>query len=323
MEAERPGERGMLNPISTAEDRSRQAERLRQLAARSFAPGAGPVPPQKPLGPPKPLAGLPPLKLLVVWLAVWLAGFGLGSSLGAAGEAWLITQAIPGDELATFCDEHFGYKADYQAKCCAWAVEHITAACLKHSGAVRRNRFDEDLAVPAIFRGRHSDFTGSGFQQGHCAPADDFPFSQRAMDATFVISNVMPQYPRVNMGPIKAIETFARGLVDANTDFLAITGPSYVADDGKLEIRTIGDDRMFVGNYCWKVVCTVEANFTRQFKPLALYPWLVPNRPDVAGDEKQFRVPLEAVRKASGRDLFARIAPDELAHLEKQAAPRP
>lgn len=104
----------------------------------------------------------------------------------------------------------------------AWTAEHLTAASLKRaptqdgsppSGGDRSNStFREDEEIPPMFRAHLLDYFRSGYgasrsllflplaaelirriDRGHMVPAADAKMSQKAMDETFLLSNVAPQ----------------------------------------------------------------------------------------------------------------------------------
>lgn len=43
-----------------------------------------------------------------------------------------------------------------------------------------------------------NDYSGSGYDRGHMAPAEDFDFSQLAKDSTFFMGNIWPQNSNLN-----------------------------------------------------------------------------------------------------------------------------
>lgn len=55
-----------------------------------------------------------------------------------------------------------------------------------------------------------SDYIRSGYQRGHMCPAADRTYSQKALKETFLLSNIAPQVPYLNMGAWKNAEETAR-----------------------------------------------------------------------------------------------------------------
>jgi len=50
------------------------------------------------------------------------------------------------------------------------------------------------------------DYTGSGFDRGHLAPAADMVWDEKAMRECFYTTNIAPQYPSFNRGEWKELE---------------------------------------------------------------------------------------------------------------------
>jgi endonuclease G len=56
-----------------------------------------------------------------------------------------------------------------------------------------KSAFKEDTDIPTLFRALLKDYSGSGYDRGHQAPAADATFTQEAMDQTFLLTNMAPQ----------------------------------------------------------------------------------------------------------------------------------
>lgn len=76
-----------------------------------------------------------------------------------------------------------------------WVGEHLTVESLQRGDGVSRDksRFKEDRELPEMFRAFPRDYTGSGYDRGHMAPAADAVATQTEMDETFLMSNIAPQ----------------------------------------------------------------------------------------------------------------------------------
>jgi endonuclease G, mitochondrial len=69
-----------------------------------------------------------------------------------------------------------------------------------------------------------SDYTRSGYDRGHLAPAGDFKFSQRLTRESFYMSNVSPQAPQFNRGIWKELEELVRQWAVRDNGLYVVTG---------------------------------------------------------------------------------------------------
>lgn len=90
------------------------------------------------------------------------------------------------------------------------------------------------------------DYTGSGFDRGHMAPAADNQCSgPDAMKESFYFSNMTPQYGALNRGDWKSLELYTRKLAESKDSVKIWTGS--VGEIKKVQ-------RLSIPEKCWKVV---------------------------------------------------------------------
>jgi len=90
------------------------------------------------------------------------------------------------------------------------------------------------------------DYTGSGFDRGHMAPAADNQCSgPDAMKECFYFSNMTPQYGSLNRGDWKTLEMRTRDLALSQDSVKVWTGS--VGEKRKVE-------RLSIPEKCWKVI---------------------------------------------------------------------
>lgn len=93
------------------------------------------------------------------------------------------------------------------------------------------------------------DYSGTGFDMGHLANAEDFAGNCIAGEKTFRFYNCLPQYPNLNRGVWKRWETKARDLSQRDS-LLIICG-------GTFSNEVIGEN-VYVPDYCWKVIYSLK-----------------------------------------------------------------
>lgn len=91
----------------------------------------------------------------------------------------------------------------------------------------RKNKFRADplllkLGVPYV---EAKEYSRSGYDRGHLAPAADFAWSEEASHRTFVMSNMAPQKPKLNRKAWKMLEDQVRRWACGEKKITVITGP--------------------------------------------------------------------------------------------------
>ncbi len=98
---------------------------------------------------------------------------------------------------------------------------------LRKPQAKRHDKFiiDPLLAGRVVDPVHPKEYKGSGHDRGHLAPAADFSWSQKASDATFVMSNMAPQTPGLNRDAWRRLEERVRRMACGEDEVIVITGP--------------------------------------------------------------------------------------------------
>jgi endonuclease G len=132
-----------------------------------------------------------------------------------------------------------------------WVSWHLDSSDL--GSAPRCDCFQPDTTLPSgWYRVTSTDYTGSGYDRGHMTPSGDRTASSTHNQATFIMTNIIPQAPDNNQGPWAALETYARSLVSAGNELYMISG----GDDSR---GTIAGGRVQVPAYTWKVIVVLPA----------------------------------------------------------------
>lgn len=110
------------------------------------------------------------------------------------------------------------------------------AACVRYTLrkedlAARAGKRKEKFAADPLLKPLNlpqvtpEDYAKSGYDRGHLAPAADFPMSQDSVDATFVMSNMVPQKPGLNRQAWKELEEKVRRWACGEERVIVFTGP--------------------------------------------------------------------------------------------------
>ena len=223
----------------------------------------------------------------------------------------LVDFLLPAGRSSDDIIRHDGYTLRYadQYKQPYWVAYPLLAYEITGDADRDREQFKPD---PLVENGTAlpSDYTKSGYDRGHLAPAGDFKFSQRMMRETFFMSNISPQAPQFNRGIWKQLEEQVRSWAFRDKGLYVITGPVL-----KPGLETIGkQNEVAVPEYFYKVILYCNAP---QIRMIA---FLMKNE-ESNEPLREFVVPVDEVERMTGLDFFPKI-PDDLEQKLESAAPR-
>jgi len=167
-----------------------------------------------------------------------------------------------------------------------------------------------------------ADYVGVGrlgLDRGHQAPdASIRRFGPKAQKETYYLSNITPQYQRVNRNIWQELESAIREWAGKSDTVWVVTGPVFNA----------GRDTQWLGR---RRIAVPHAYFcaVRRTGTTGLLALLVPNARNGYSwaDAPGFLVSVDSVEKLTGLDLFPRLKPAEAQRLEsapaRQLWPRP
>lgn len=166
----------------------------------------------------------------------------------------------------------------------------------------RKNKFlpDPDLPEPRV---EHSDYTHSGYDRGHMAPAADMKWSEKAMQESFYMSNICPQNQGLNRDNWGDLENKCRIWAKKYRSVYIVCGPIYDSSNPK----RIGQHKVAVPDRFFKVVLIYNLK-----NPVAMG-FLFENKARHHKLEK-YMVSVDSIETITGLDFFSQL-PD---NIEKQ-----
>jgi len=196
---------------------------------------------------------------------------------------------------------HDGYVLRYrdQYEQADWVAYPLLAFGITGDAERDQERFQPD---PFVESGSAlpTDYTRSGYDRGHLAPAGDFKFSQRLTKQSFYMSNISPQAPQFNRGIWKELEDQVRAWARRDRGLYVVTGPVL-----KPGLETIGKkNEVAVPEQYYKIILYCNSPSIR------IVGFLLNNEPS---DEplQSFVVPVDQIERLTGIDFFPFI-PDDL-----------
>ncbi len=195
---------------------------------------------------------------------------------------------------------HEGYTVSYNSdyKIANWVAYELTSKEAESKKTRRENKFVPDPEVNGA-TATNEDYTRTGYDRGHLAPAGDMKWSTKAMRESFYLSNICPQKPELNRGIWKDLEEQSRMWAKDHGSLLIATGP--VMTDG---MKRMGKNGVGIPEAFYKVLCCVSGN---EYKAIA---FIFENKDYKDATLKSLAIPVDSVEKVTGIDFFP-LVPDE------------
>ena len=201
---------------------------------------------------------------------------------------------------------HAGYAFQYAEnhEQAYWVAYELT----KKETEKAYSRTDNFIPDPFVKTGTagQADYSGSGFDRGHLAPAADMGWSKQAMEESFYFSNMSPQAPSFNRGIWKRLEEQVRSWAIVYDSVYVVTGP--VLQEG---LPTIGANKVSVPKYYYKVILD---NTGKDKKAIG---FLMANEAS-KGELTAFAVPVDRIEKETGIDFFNKLPDNFESKVEKE-----
>lgn len=252
---------------------------------------------------PKVLAGV--VAAVVVGIVVWLVASAKSPEAndemiaGATGTTSLLDVVAlhePEQEIV----EYPGFIVSFNRETHQpnWVAWELTAE--ETRGRIARDSIfttDETVAGCATT----SDYTRSGYDRGHMAPAGDMKWSRESMEASFRLTNICPQVGELNHGPWQKLEEKCRQKAQADSAIIIVCGPIFREGEA---VERIGRTQVAVPRQFFKVVLSPYTD------PPTAIGFIMPNS-RVVGSMQQCAVSVDSVEALTGYDFFSAL-PDDI-----------
>lgn len=145
-----------------------------------------------------------------------------------------------------------GYTVSYnkETRCPNWVAWHLTKSHTYGSNQRSGEMFTEDTSVPAP-RATDNDYYNSRYDRGHMCPAGDNKWDAKAMEESFLFTNVCPQNHGLNKYEWNDVEKLCRQWARKYGAVDIVCGPLYEKD---VQPRYIGKNKVRVPDAFFKVV---------------------------------------------------------------------
>jgi len=232
-----------------------------------------------------------------------------------------------------------GYTVGYDPtrKIPLWVQYRITKARSADDTFPRSDAFDDDAEVHPSGRAFDDDYSNSGYDRGHMAPADDLRFDETAERESNLFTNIAPQVGgRFNSSVWKKLENRVRSWVKDREDLTVIVGPVFEAREAvfrgddplarqpatrrQMVHNVIGEGDVAVPTHFFKVV----ADLRDPEHPVVLA-FLIPHVATEDGPERDlagYLVSVDEIERRAGLDLLVGLPDGIEERVEGEAADR-
>jgi endonuclease G len=202
-----------------------------------------------------------------------------------------------------------------------WVSWHLSTAWL---GPEHRSKvFTPDTSLPTgWYFAVPSSYTGTGFDRGHMCPSGDRTATKADNNATFILSNVVPQTPPNNRQTWEGLESYCRKLAQEGNELYIIAGPVGIGGKGEKGFRLrIDGGGLSVPSATWKVIMVLpngDSDVSRVDHTTRLIAVIVPNTMDVGDSWTNYLHSVDDVEGITGLDFFSEVPKDVQDVIEQQ-----
>lgn len=118
----------------------------------------------------------------------------------------------------------------------------------------REREFYQDFEIEKSNRVSTYDYSHSGYDRGHMAPAGDFNNDKQAKKETFYMTNICPQNHELNGNSWNTLEKQCRYWANREGGIYSVVGPIYLSKNPK----TIGDHKVAVPDKFFRCILSLK-----------------------------------------------------------------
>ena len=191
-----------------------------------------------------------------------------------------------------------------------WVSWYAGSSSLGSTG--RTDDFRADPSLPSSwYHVQNTSYSGSGFDRGHNCPSGDRTSSTAANQATFLMTNMIPQASNNNQQSWAALENYSRSLVTAGNEVYIIMGSYGTGGTGSNGFATtIDGGNVTVPSNVWKVIVVLpngNGDLSRMNSTTRVIAVNTPNTNSIGTDWKQYRCSVRSIESATGYNLLSAL----------------
>lgn len=193
-----------------------------------------------------------------------------------------------------------------------WVSWHLSTAW--KGTATRCDCFTQDATLPSgFYRASTGNYTNTGFDRGHLCPSDDRDGSSTDNSATFLMTNITPQAPRLNQITWGNLEDYCRVLITQGRELYIIAGSYGTGGTGSNggTTNTIASGNITVSSRMWKVIVVLNKgtdDVNRVASTTRVIAVDMPNTQTVTNNSwGYYRTTVDAIETATGYNILSNV----------------
>ena len=209
------------------------------------------------------------------------------------------------------CKSAFLISYNITTLCPNYVAWHLTEERTK--GNVKRtDKFIEDMALGEGIRVTPNDYYNSGYDRGHMCPAADNKNNERAMEESFIMTNICPQSHSLNAGMWEELERSCREWASQGGDLYIVCGPIFDSKPPK-KLGNRKNMKVSVPDRFFKVILLMGK------EPRAIG-FIMPNQA-IGGRLSSYAVSVDKVEEITGIDFYPNLPDAVERKVERQCSP--
>ena len=189
--------------------------------------------------------------------------------------------------------------------------------------AERTNIFKTDSTLPFNwYRVKYTDYTNSGFDRGHLCPSADRTNSEIDNATTFLMTNIVPQAPKINSNTWMLLESYCRKLANNKFELYISTGTFGEGGIGNNGSATTLKNNVCIPSHFWKIAIVMPQG-TDDLKRIntltRVIAVIIPNN-QLASSKPwtYYKTTVDAIESATGLNFLNNINPNIQEKLEQK-----
>jgi endonuclease G len=205
-----------------------------------------------------------------------------------------------------------------------WVSWHLST---DWKGNIRRqDNFRPDNTLPeGWYRANPGDYTNTGFDRGHLCPSDDRDKTEEDNNATFLMTNIIPQAPNNNRTTWRNLEEYCRSLMEKGNELYIIAGVYGQGGSGSNggTTNTIASGKITVPARLYKIVVVLPAGDQDLSQISASTRIIAVDMPNTQSADNlpwfEYRVAVDEIELATGHDFLDTLPAALQQQLESRA----